>query len=122
MSDGASAFMVALGLEKIDVVGFSIGGCVAQALAMRHPEQVRRLVLVGTAPRGGEMADRHPDVGGVAGHSDSLGPSYQSSPPPSQPHLHLAPPYSSSRLSSIACQWSSSGAGVPQRGHATKTP
>lgn len=70
MSDGASAFMTALDLDKIDVLGFSIGGCVAQALAMRHPEHMRRLVLVGTAPRGGEMADRHPDAGGVAGHPE----------------------------------------------------
>lgn len=70
MSDGASAFIAALDLEKIDVLGFSIGGCVAQALVVRHPEQVRRLVLVGTTPRGGEMADRHPDVSSVAGHPE----------------------------------------------------
>lgn len=70
MGDHCSAFIAALGLEKIDVLGFSIGGCVAQALALRHPEQVRRLVLVGTAPRGGEMKDRHPDVGKIAGRPE----------------------------------------------------
>jgi pimeloyl-ACP methyl ester carboxylesterase len=70
MSDDASAFIAALDVDKIDVLGFSIGGCVAQALAIRHPEQVRRLVLVGTTPRGGEMADRHPDVSSVAGHPE----------------------------------------------------
>jgi pimeloyl-ACP methyl ester carboxylesterase len=43
MSDHASAFIAALDLGKIDVLGFSIVGCVAQALAMRHPEKVRRL-------------------------------------------------------------------------------
>lgn len=70
MSDDASAFIAALDLEQIDVLGFSIGGCVAQATAMRHPEQVRRLVLVGTTPRGGEMADRDPDVTSVAGRPE----------------------------------------------------
>jgi pimeloyl-ACP methyl ester carboxylesterase len=70
MSDDASAFIAALDLEQIDVLGFSIGGCVAQALVMRHPEQVRRLVLVGTIPRGGEMADRDPDASSVAGHPE----------------------------------------------------
>jgi pimeloyl-ACP methyl ester carboxylesterase len=70
MGDGASAFIAALGLETIDILGFSIGGCVAQALVMRHPEQVRRLVLVGTIPRGGELADRHPDATSVAGRPE----------------------------------------------------
>jgi pimeloyl-ACP methyl ester carboxylesterase len=70
MSDDASAFIAALDLGQIDVLGFSIGGCVAQALVMRHPEQVRRLVLVGTTHRGGEMADRDPDVTSVAGHPE----------------------------------------------------
>lgn len=70
MSDHASAFITALDLGKVDVLGFSIGGCVAQALVLRHTEQVRRLVLVGTTPRGGEMADRHPDVTAVAGRPE----------------------------------------------------
>jgi pimeloyl-ACP methyl ester carboxylesterase len=46
------------------------GGCVAQGLAMRHPEQVRRLALAGTTPRGGDMADRHPEASSVAGHPE----------------------------------------------------
>jgi pimeloyl-ACP methyl ester carboxylesterase len=70
MSDHASAFIAALDLGKIDVLGFSIGGCVAQALAMRHPEQVRRLALAGTTPRGGEMADSHPEASSVAGRPE----------------------------------------------------
>jgi hypothetical protein len=37
---------------------------------MRHPAQVRRLVLVGTTARGGEMADRDPDVTSVAGRPE----------------------------------------------------
>jgi pimeloyl-ACP methyl ester carboxylesterase len=71
MSDGAAAFIRGLGLSVVDLLGFSIGGCVAQALALRHGELVRRLVLVGTIPRGGELKDRHPDVSTVAGHPES---------------------------------------------------
>jgi pimeloyl-ACP methyl ester carboxylesterase len=71
MGDGAAAFIRALGLGVVDLLGFSIGGCVAQALALRHGELVRRLVLVGTIPRGGELQDRHPDVSTVAGHPES---------------------------------------------------
>lgn len=55
----------------VDLLGFSIGGCIAQALALRHRELVRRLVLVGTTPRGGELQDRQPDVSTVAGHPES---------------------------------------------------
>ncbi len=70
MSDDASAFIAALDLGQIDVLGFSIGGCVAQALALRNPEQVRRLVLVATTPRGGEMADRDPNASSVVGRPE----------------------------------------------------
>ncbi|MEA2732205.1 MAG: hypothetical protein QOF70_6680 [Acetobacteraceae bacterium] len=54
MADHAAAFIHALGLPQIDLLGFSIGGYVAQALVLRHRALVRRLILVGTAPRGGE--------------------------------------------------------------------
>src|SRR6202171_4093980 len=57
MADHAADFIGALGLSLIDVLGFSIGGYVAQALALRHPTIVRRLVLVGTGPRGGEPSE-----------------------------------------------------------------
>ncbi len=44
----------ALGLTRFDVLGFSLGGMIAQQLAADHPEMVRRIILTGTGPRGGE--------------------------------------------------------------------
>src|ERR1700691_6619024 len=54
MGANAIAFIKALGLTKVDVLGFSIGGMVAQEITLAAPDLVRRLVLVGTVPRGGE--------------------------------------------------------------------
>lgn len=55
MADGIADFIQALALPAtVDVLGFSIGGFVAQSLAHRYPNLVRRLVLVGTGPRNGE--------------------------------------------------------------------
>jgi pimeloyl-ACP methyl ester carboxylesterase len=54
MARDAITFTDALGLNTIDVVGHSMGGLVAQEVALTRPELVRRLVLVGTGPRGGE--------------------------------------------------------------------
>ena len=57
MGANAIAFVRALGLEHIDVLGFSIGGLVAQEITLQAPGLVRRLVLVGTGPRSGESMD-----------------------------------------------------------------
>jgi pimeloyl-ACP methyl ester carboxylesterase len=48
------AFCRALDLKAIHVVGFSLGGMIAQQLALDDPDLVQRLILLGTAPRGGE--------------------------------------------------------------------
>jgi len=48
------AFADALGLTQIDLLGFSLGGMVAQQVALDHPSLVRRMLLVATAPEGGE--------------------------------------------------------------------
>jgi pimeloyl-ACP methyl ester carboxylesterase len=63
MAQGALAFVDALRLRTIDVLGFSIGGFVAQELTLTRPHLVRRLVLAGTGPQGGErMHGWAPDV------------------------------------------------------------
>jgi pimeloyl-ACP methyl ester carboxylesterase len=48
------AFADALGLSQVDLLGFSLGGMVAQQAALERPSLVRRMLLVGTAPEGGE--------------------------------------------------------------------
>src|SRR2546428_1283879 len=54
MGANAVAFIRALGLTKVDVLGFSIGGMVAQEITLQAPDLVRKLILVGTGPRGGQ--------------------------------------------------------------------
>jgi pimeloyl-ACP methyl ester carboxylesterase len=54
MAADAITFTSALGLNTVDLVGHSMGGLVAQEVALARPDLVRRLVLVGTGPRGGE--------------------------------------------------------------------
>ena len=53
MAEDAVAFLAALGLGPVDLLGFSLGGMVAQIVAQRRPDLVRRLILAGTAPAGG---------------------------------------------------------------------
>src|SRR3954471_23726319 len=53
MARDVLAFIDALGLKQIDLLGFSLGGYVAQELVLLRPRLVRRLVLAGTAPQGG---------------------------------------------------------------------
>src|SRR2546421_11897991 len=61
MARDALAFIDALGLEQIDLLGFSLGGYVAQELVLLRPRLVRRLVLAGTAPQGGPDLHRWSD-------------------------------------------------------------
>jgi len=68
MGANAIAFIKALGLTTVDVLGFSIGGFVAQEITLQAPDLVRRLVLVGTGPRSGEgMATLTPEAQAVFG-------------------------------------------------------
>ena len=68
MADDAIAFIEALGLEKVDLFAFSLGGFVAQVIATVRPDLVRTLILTGTGPAGGEGIV---DVGRVT-YSDSV--------------------------------------------------
>jgi pimeloyl-ACP methyl ester carboxylesterase len=68
MGANAIAFIKALGMKQVDVLGFSIGGFVAQEITLQAPELVRRLVLVGTGPRGGQnMATLTPEAQQIFG-------------------------------------------------------
>jgi len=54
MASHAFAFLDHLGVTTGDVLGFSLGGMIAQQMAHDRPSIFRRMILVGTAPRGGE--------------------------------------------------------------------
>jgi len=54
MGANAIGFIKALELQRVDALGFSIGGMVAQEITLQAPDLVRKLILVGTGPRGGE--------------------------------------------------------------------
>jgi pimeloyl-ACP methyl ester carboxylesterase len=70
MAADAAAFIKALGLKQVDLLGFSIGGLVTQALTLAEPQLVRRLLLVGTGPRSGEgMATLTPEAQAIFGKS-----------------------------------------------------
>jgi pimeloyl-ACP methyl ester carboxylesterase len=68
MARDAEALIDALRLEQVDLFGFSMGGYVAQQITVDRPELVRRLILVGTGPRGGEgMAQLAPETAPLFG-------------------------------------------------------
>jgi len=54
MTKDLVGFCRALGLDNFDIVGFSLGGMIAQQLASEFPDMARRIILLGTGPRGGE--------------------------------------------------------------------
>jgi pimeloyl-ACP methyl ester carboxylesterase len=57
-ADHAHELITALGFDTIDAFTFSMGGFIAQDLIVKHPALVRRLVLTGTGPRGGQDIDK----------------------------------------------------------------
>lgn len=58
MARDAVTFIGALGLDEVDLFGFSMGGMVAQVIAAEHPAFVRKLIVAGTGPAGGEGIDK----------------------------------------------------------------
>src|SRR5215831_5010344 len=57
MATDALAFVNAIGLKRIDLLGFSLGGMVAQQIALDRPKLVRYRILAGTGPQGGERIE-----------------------------------------------------------------
>jgi pimeloyl-ACP methyl ester carboxylesterase len=58
MAHDAIAFIRALGFDQVDLLGFSLGGMVAQVIAQEEPQLVRKMILAGTGPAGGEGIDK----------------------------------------------------------------
>jgi pimeloyl-ACP methyl ester carboxylesterase len=58
MARDAIAFVRALGFERVDLLGFSLGGFVAQQIALQRPDLVRKIILAGTGPAGGVGIDK----------------------------------------------------------------
>jgi pimeloyl-ACP methyl ester carboxylesterase len=54
MAADAEKFIASLGLQQVDLLGFSLGGMIAQVLAAERPGLLRRVIVAGAAPRGGE--------------------------------------------------------------------
>ena len=65
MADDAISFIKAKGFTQVDLLGFSMGGMIAQEMALKAPQLVRKMVLAGTGPAGGEGIST---VAGVANY------------------------------------------------------
>lgn len=63
MADDAIIFIKAKGFKQVDLFGFSMGGMIAQEIALKEPQLVRKMILAGTGPAGGEGIS---EVAGVA--------------------------------------------------------
>jgi pimeloyl-ACP methyl ester carboxylesterase len=71
MAHDAIAFIHAIGVERVDLLGFSLGSFVAQEIALIRPDLPRRIVLASAAPHGaGGMHGWAPDVIGAVGGRD----------------------------------------------------
>jgi len=58
MARDAVTFIRALGFDRVDLFGFSVGGMTAQMIAQQEPQLVRRMILAGTGPAGGEGIEK----------------------------------------------------------------
>jgi pimeloyl-ACP methyl ester carboxylesterase len=58
MAQDAIAVIRALGFDKVDLLGFSLGGFVAQDIVLKEPDLIRKLILAGTGPAGGEGIEK----------------------------------------------------------------
>jgi pimeloyl-ACP methyl ester carboxylesterase len=79
MAHGATAFIAAMGFERVDLLGFSIGSFVAQEIALLRPDVVRRVVLASSAPEGAPgMHGWAPEVIGAVGKPETSAEEYLS--------------------------------------------
>jgi len=62
MATDAIKIITALGITRCDLLGFSLGGFVAQAIAHMRPDLIRKIILVGTAPQGAKVLHSFPDL------------------------------------------------------------
>jgi pimeloyl-ACP methyl ester carboxylesterase len=77
MAHGAIAFMEAMSFERVDLLGFSIGSFVAQAIALIRPDLLRRVVLASSAPQGAAgMHGWAPEVIGAVGAPETTPEGY----------------------------------------------
>jgi pimeloyl-ACP methyl ester carboxylesterase len=77
MAHGAIAFVEALGFERVDLLGFSIGSFVAQEIALIRPDLLRRVVLASAAPQGAPgMHGWAPEVIAAVGGREPNPPGY----------------------------------------------
>src|SRR5678815_562650 len=58
MARDAVTFIRALGFDQVDLFGFSMGGMIAQVIAQQEPRLVRKMILAGTGPAGGEGIEK----------------------------------------------------------------
>jgi len=65
MADDAIAFIKGMGFKQVDLFGFSMGGMISQEIALKEPQLVRKMILAGTGPAGGEGISA---VAGVANY------------------------------------------------------
>ncbi|MDZ7919186.1 alpha/beta hydrolase [Rhodoferax sp.] len=65
MADDALTFLKAKGLKQVDLLGFSMGGMIAQEMVLKEPQLIRKMILAGTGPAGGEGIST---VAGVANY------------------------------------------------------
>lgn len=58
MASDAVTFIRALGFDQVDLFGFSMGGMIAQVIAQQQPQLVRKMIIAGTGPAGGEGIEK----------------------------------------------------------------